>query len=60
VKQGQQVKEGQQTIQCDVSSCKFFDRANLCTLDSIKVAPCKHVNNGVPEDETLCSSYKCK
>ncbi len=52
------MKKGKQTIKCDVTSCQYFDDANLCTLDSIKVAPCKHINNGVPEDETLCSSYE--
>jgi hypothetical protein len=52
------MKKGRQTIKCDVSSCQYFDESKLCTLDSIKVTPCSHMNNGVPEDETLCSSYK--
>ena len=50
------MKKGQQTIHCDVSTCQHFD-SKLCTLNSIKVTPCTHVNNGVPEDETLCSRY---
>jgi hypothetical protein len=52
--------KGRQTIGCDVSSCTFHDRSNYCTLSDIQVAPCKHVNNGVPEDETLCASFKKK
>jgi len=54
------MKKGKQTIHCDVSGCKFFDEANYCNLSAIKVAPCAHVNNGVPEDETLCASYEAR
>ncbi|HEX3012240.1 MAG TPA: DUF1540 domain-containing protein [Syntrophomonadaceae bacterium] len=52
-------KKGQQTIGCDVRSCAFWDKS-FCGLDDIKVAPCQHVNNGVPEDETLCASFEKK
>jgi len=54
------MKKGQQTINCSVSSCQHFDKANYCTLNAIKVTPCAHMNNGVPEDETLCSSYESR
>ena len=54
------MKKGQQTIKCDVSSCQHFDQSNLCTLNAIKVTPCSHMNNGIPEDETLCSSYEMR
>jgi hypothetical protein len=49
--------KGQQTIECSVSSCSYHDN-KFCTLKSIKVAPCGHVNNGIPEDETLCASFE--
>ncbi|MGI5921460.1 MAG: DUF1540 domain-containing protein [Syntrophomonadaceae bacterium] len=49
--------KGQQTIECSVETCSFHDN-NYCTLKSIQVAPCGHINNGVPEDETLCASYE--
>lgn len=48
---------GQQTIECSVNSCSFH-KNKFCTLKSIKVTPCNHVNNGVPEDETLCASFE--
>ncbi len=51
------MKKGQQTILCDVSSCSHFDKGNFCKLSSIQVSPCQYINNGIPEEETLCSSY---
>lgn len=51
--------KGSQTIGCSVSSCKF-NSMDYCGLSNIKVTPCTHINNGVPEDETLCASYKRK
>lgn len=52
--------KGQQTIHCDVSSCQHFDQSQFCKLSAIQVTPCTHVNNGVPEDETLCASYEMR
>ncbi|HCF71245.1 MAG TPA: hypothetical protein DER33_06660 [Syntrophomonas sp.] len=52
-------KKGKQTIGCEVSGCAFWEN-QYCGLDGIKVTPCQHVNNGVPEDETLCASYSKK
>lgn len=57
---GNRLKKGQQTIHCDVSSCQHFDQSKFCNLSAIKVTPCAHMNNGVPEDETLCSSYQIR
>ena len=53
------MKKGQQTIHCDVGSCKFQE-SDYCSLHAIKVTPCEHINNGVPEDETLCASYEIR
>ena len=50
--------KGAQTINCTVSSCKFNANQSYCTLEAVKITPCQHINNGVPEDETLCSSYR--
>lgn len=50
--------KGQQTIECSVNSCSYNDDKKFCTLKAIKVTPCGHVNNGIPEDETLCASYE--
>ncbi|MEA4923732.1 MAG: DUF1540 domain-containing protein [Syntrophomonadaceae bacterium] len=54
------MKQGQQTIHCDVSSCQHWDQAKFCKLSAIQVTPCQHTNNGVPEDETLCASYDAR
>lgn len=50
--------KGQQTIECSVNSCKYHNQNHYCNLQAIKVTPCGHVNNGIPEDETLCSSFE--
>ena len=49
-------KKGMQTISCSVQSCKHY-KNDMCSLTSIKVAPCGNANTGMPEDETLCSNY---
>lgn len=52
-------EKGRQSINCTVTSCRYNERKqNACGLDGIQVAPCSHVNNGVSEDESMCSSYE--
>ncbi len=55
----QNSNNGQQSIGCEVNSCKFYD-SNACSLHSIVVKPCSKCNNGKAEDETLCGSYQVK
>lgn len=55
-----QDRAGQQTIGCEVESCKYFDQGGMCNLNRIVVKPCRSCNTGNPEDETLCGSYHKK
>lgn len=48
--------KGKQTIACSVPSCKHYN-SEMCSLESIKVAPCGNQHTGKAEDETSCSSY---
>ena len=51
--------EKNQTINCTVCSCAYNNKTNhICELQNIKVEPCKNCNNGNPEDESMCGSYK--
>ena len=47
-----------QTIECDVESCRFNDNCQYCGLDCIKVAACSNCHSGDPEKESMCASYK--
>ena len=50
-----------QIINCTVGSCEYNnDKTNMCGLEDIIVRPCKNCNNGNPEDESMCGSYRCK
>ena len=50
--------EGNQKINCTVSSCKFNNgNKNVCELESIKVAPVNQENTQ-KADESMCSSYE--
>ncbi len=50
-----------QKIYCDVYSCAFNnENKEVCELESIKVCACTDCNNGKPEDESMCGSYKQK
>lgn len=50
--------EGNQKINCTVSSCKYNNcNQNLCELQSIKVSPVNQVNTQ-QADESMCSSYE--
>lgn len=48
-----------QSIQCDVASCKHHSKDNMCQLDSIKVAPRSQCHSGTC-DESECASYASK
>ena len=53
--------EKKQLINCTVGSCQFNNKqTNKCALNDIIVKPCSNCNNGNPEDESMCGSYKCK
>lgn len=45
-----------QSIHCDVTSCKHHSRDNMCQLESIKVAPRSQCHSGNC-DESECSNY---
>ena len=45
-----------QSIQCDVVSCKHHSKDGMCQLESIKVAPRQNCHNGSC-DESECASY---
>ncbi len=52
--------EKKQKINCNVCSCAYNNTAtNECELKEIKVAPCQNCQTGNPEDESMCSNYKC-
>ncbi len=53
-------KCGKQTIGCDVRSCRYnLETECACSLTEIRVAPKKGCCTQT-EDESLCSSYRCK
>lgn len=53
--------DGKQSINCTVCSCEFNnEKTQKCELTDITVTPCKNCNNGKPEDESMCGSYRCK
>jgi len=58
LREWESVNKGHQTIRCNVSGCKHLGHSNFCTLTWYEVAAFAHVMNGVPKNETLCSSYK--
>ncbi len=52
-------KKKNQTIKCDVESCKHCDCDHLeCTLNEIKVANQK--KEASCEEDTICSSFDCR
>ena len=48
-----------QCIHCNVESCNYNDKQNLCSLESIQVSAKPGCGSGKP-DESLCSSYKSR
>lgn len=54
-------KQGNQKINCAVSSCRYNDvREQECELEAIVVKPCHECCNGKAEDESMCGSYQVK
>lgn len=50
-----------QKIKCSVESCEYNNLNNrMCELKQIEVEPCPGSNTGIPEDESMCGSYRCK
>lgn len=53
-------KLGRQSITCNVKSCRYnMDTECACSLSEIHVAP-KQGCCTQSEDESMCSSYRCK
>lgn len=53
--------EKKQMINCTVGSCEYNnEKTQKCELEDIIVMPCKNCNNGNPEDESMCGSYRSK
>jgi len=50
-------KANNQTIKCNVESCKFNDCNNNCELNGIQVS-CTCDENKANKDETICESFK--
>lgn len=51
-------KDGNQTIKCDVESCKYNDEEGVCNLEEIQVG-CNCDNDKCEcTDETICQSFK--
>ncbi len=48
-----------QCIHCNVESCEYNDKQNLCDLESIQVSPKPGCGSG-KTDESLCSSYRSR
>ena len=48
-----------QTIKCDVKSCKFYKNNDLCNLKDIKVT-CTCNKNIANKTETVCNSFQKK
>jgi len=48
-----------QTIKCDVNSCKFNDKKNkLCSLDKISISCTCDNDNCHRWEETICGSFE--
>lgn len=52
--------EKKQSINCTVCSCEYNnDKTQKCELEDIIVRPCENCNDGTPENESMCGSYRC-
>ena len=50
-----------QKIKCTVESCKYNNCDDrMCELKQIEVQACQGGSTGMPADESMCGSYKCK
>lgn len=53
--------ENNQKINCTVCSCEYNDQnSKRCELHQINVEACKQCSNGLPEDESMCGSYRAR
>jgi hypothetical protein len=52
-------KSGNQTIGCEVTSCRFNRQGCECNLDRIQIKPCCDCHTG-DKHESLCGSYVAK
>lgn len=48
---------GNQTIECEVNSCRFNSNSEVCDLDSIRVCPARNATPNMPHD-SMCASFK--
>lgn len=48
---------GKQTIDCQVTSCRYNRQGCGCNLSRIEVKPVCHCHSG-KENESLCGSYE--
>ncbi len=53
-------KEGNQSIGCRVTSCRYNRSGAACELSHIEVEPQCGCHTGDPCDESLCGSYRQK
>lgn len=52
-------KTNNQTIKCNVKSCRFQDAKDLsCTLREIEVDSLETTDNTTDKKETICKSFK--
>lgn len=49
-----------QRINCTVYSCKHNQKNQTCSLPEINVCSCENCSSGLPDDESMCASYKSK
>ena len=47
-----------QRINCTDNSCRHNEKNNTCSLAEINVCACKNCSSGLPDDESMCGSYK--
>lgn len=52
-------ENGKQTIDCEVTSCRYNHQGCGCELSRIEVKPACHCHSG-KENESLCGSYESK
>jgi len=53
-------KSGNQTIGCEVTSCRYNREGSHCDLSRIEVMPCRDCHDGNPAHESLCGSYRAR
>ncbi len=51
---------GNQSIHCNVQSCRHNSTGQYCALQGINVTACTQGSTGKPEDESMCASYEVR